>query len=164
VEQFTATPGTYIVDLDDLGSMGADATVKLNGVVIMEGRGTTGEVGPRHYMVSVTLSANNVLEINLRGKKGSVLQVKICPASASQCYPDLPAPELVLQSTTVDGNSVHSALDVPITHNSRTRFSRRPQTWSHAGSKQAPHAPGSTSMMATAISCTVFVRWPRLRT
>jgi dipeptidyl aminopeptidase/acylaminoacyl peptidase len=113
VEQFTATPGTYIVDLDGLGSMGADATVKLNGVVIMEGRGTTGEVGPRHYMVSVTLSANNVLEINLRGKKGSVLQVKICPASASQCYPDLPAPELVLQSTTVDGNSVHSALDVP---------------------------------------------------
>lgn len=54
-----------------------------------------------------------MLEINLRGKKGSVLQVTICPASPSQCYPDLPAPELVLQSTTVDGDRVEFQLDVP---------------------------------------------------
>jgi hypothetical protein len=113
VENFTATPGSYVVDLDDLASAGADATVKLNGVIIMDGRGTTGEVGPRHYMVTVTLTANNVLQISLRGKKGSVLRVKVCPASTSQCYPNLAAPQLTLQSTTVNGSNVEFQLDVP---------------------------------------------------
>ncbi len=65
----------------------------------MEGRGTTGEVGPRHKIVPVTLLANNVLQVDLRGKKGSKLQVKICPASVAQCYPNLPAPQLSLEST-----------------------------------------------------------------
>ena len=112
-ENFTATPGSYTVDLDDLASSGADATVKLNGVTIMDGRGTTGEVGPRHYTVPVTLGANNTLQISLRGKKGSVLRVKVCPASVSQCYPNLAAPQLTLQSTTVSGDRVEFQLDVP---------------------------------------------------
>lgn len=112
-QNFSATPGSYIVDLDDLGSTGADATVKLNGVVIMEGRGTTGEVGPRHHTVPVTLLANNVLEIELRGKKGSTLQVKVCSGSTSACYPNLAAPQLTLQSTTVASGRVEFQLDVP---------------------------------------------------
>ena len=112
VETISATPGSYTVDLDDLATSGADATVTLNGVVIMEGRGTTGEVGPRHKVVTVTLLATNTLDINLRGKKGSKLQVKICPASGSQCYPNLPAPTLSLQSTTVEGSMARFELDV----------------------------------------------------
>jgi hypothetical protein len=113
VQNFTATPGSYSVDLDDLASSGADAVVMLNGVVIMEGRGTTGEVGPRHHTVPVTLLANNVLDIQMRGKKGSKLQVTICSTSGSACYPNLPAPTLSLQSSTVNGTMVEFQLDVP---------------------------------------------------
>ncbi len=110
--QISAAPGSYIVDLDELGSSGADAVVRLNGVVIMEGRGTTGEVGPRHLTVPVYLTANNALEVELRGKKGSVLQVKIC-SSGSQCYPNLPAPVLELQGTVVENGYATFELDVP---------------------------------------------------
>jgi hypothetical protein len=113
VEQITATPGSYSVDLDDLGTAGADAIVTLNGVVIMDGRGTTGEVGPRHKVVTVTLLANNTLDINLRGKKGSKLQVKICSTAATQCYPNLAAPQLSLESITVQDNRAMFELDVP---------------------------------------------------
>jgi hypothetical protein len=113
VRNFSATPGSYSVDLDDLATSGADAVVTLNGVVIMEGRGTTGEVGPRHRVVEVTLLANNVLQIDLRGKKGSKLQVTICPSSGSQCYPNLPAPQLSLQSTSTNSfGNVEFQLDV----------------------------------------------------
>ena len=80
VENFSATPGSYSVDLDDLATAGSDAVVTLNGVVILEGRATSGEVGPRHHTIAVTLLANNVLEVNVRGKKGSKLQVTICPS------------------------------------------------------------------------------------
>ena len=110
-QQVSATPGSYIVDLDDLGTTGADAIVKLNGVIIMDGRGTTGEVGPRHYTVPVTLAANNVLEVEVRGKKESVLQVKIC-AAAAECYPDLPAPALELESVTVESGFARFELNV----------------------------------------------------
>jgi len=113
VETFSATPGSYNVDLDDLATSGADAVVTLNGVVIMEGRGTTGEVGPRHHTVPVTLLANNVLDIQMRGKKGSQLQVTICSTSPTACYHNLPAPTLSLQSTTIDGSYVRFELDVP---------------------------------------------------
>ena len=113
VENFSATPGSYSVDLDDLATSGADAVVTLNGVVIMEGRGTTGEVGPRHKTIDVTLLANNVLEIQLRGKKESKLKVTICPSAGSTCYANLPAPELSLQSTTVNGTVVEFEFDVP---------------------------------------------------
>ena len=110
---FSATPGSYSVDMDDLASAGADATVTLNGVVILEGRGTTGEVGPRHKIVNVTLLANNTLDISLRGKKGSKLQVKICSTSVTQCYPNLAAPQLSLQSTSTNGfGNVEFQLDV----------------------------------------------------
>jgi len=110
---FSATPGSYSVDMDDLASAGGDATVTLNGVVILEGRGTTGEVGPRHKIVNVTLLANNTMDISLRGKKGSKLQVKVCSTSVTQCYPNLAAPQLSLESTSTNtfGN-VEFQLDV----------------------------------------------------
>lgn len=112
-ETFTATPGSYSVDLDDLATSGADAVVTLNGVVIMEGRGTTGEVGPRHKTITVTLLAENVLDIQLRGKRDSKLKVTICSSSGNQCYPNLPAPQLTLESTTVEGSFVRFEFDVP---------------------------------------------------
>lgn len=113
VESFSATPGSYTVDLDDLATSGADAVVTLNGVVIMEGRGTTGEVGPRHKTITVTLLATNVLEVQLRGKKDSKLKVTICLSSGSGCFASLPAPQLSLESTTINGGFVEFQFDVP---------------------------------------------------
>ena len=40
----------------------------------------TGEVGPRHITATVQLSGNDVLEVRLLGRKGSVLQIAIRPA------------------------------------------------------------------------------------
>ena len=113
VENFSATPGSYTVDLDDLATSGADAVVTLNGVVILEGRGTTGEVGPRHKSITVTLLASNVLEVSLRGKKDSKLKVSICSSSGSACFANLPAPQLLLESTTINGSFVQFQFDVP---------------------------------------------------
>ena len=112
-ETFSATPGSYTVDMDDLASSGADATVTLNGVVIMDGRGTTGEVGPRHKIVTVNLLANNTMIVDVRGKKGSKLQVKICSTEVTQCYPNLAAPQLTLESTTAANGRTTFELDVP---------------------------------------------------
>jgi hypothetical protein len=93
-ETFAAIAGDkYIVDIDDLGSQGADGSVQLNGVTLMANR-VLGEVGPRHVVVEVTLAASNDLEVRLGGKKGSQLQVSVRPRPA--CYPALPDPVLVL--------------------------------------------------------------------
>ena len=96
--------GTYTIDVDDLGSMGADGSVVLNGQTILDRRAVTGEVGPRHVTATVQLSGNDVLEVKLLGRKGSVLQIAIRPASvAGDCLPDLPAPQLVVESGEIDG-------------------------------------------------------------
>jgi hypothetical protein len=74
---FAATAGqTFVVDLDDLGSRGADAVVTLNGVTLLPNRGS-GDDSPRHYREMVTVAALNTLEIRLLGKPGSMLRVAI---------------------------------------------------------------------------------------
>ena len=74
---FAATAGqTFVVDLDDLGSKGADASVALNGVTLLPSRGDG--AGPaRHYREMVTAQSNNTLEIRLVGKPGSMLRVAV---------------------------------------------------------------------------------------
>ncbi|MDF2773383.1 MAG: hypothetical protein K0S86_2878 [Geminicoccaceae bacterium] len=95
--------GTYTIDVDELGSMGADGSVVLNGQIILDTRAVTGEVGPRHITATVQLSGNDVLEVRLLGRKGSVLQIAIRPAVGGDCLPDLPAPQLVVESGVIDG-------------------------------------------------------------
>src|SRR4051812_23099593 len=73
---FTAAAGRYSVDVDDLGSNGADGSVELNGVTLMVKR-PPGQTGPRHVVVEVTLTTSNTFVIRLTGKKGSQLQVSV---------------------------------------------------------------------------------------
>jgi N-acetylneuraminic acid mutarotase len=76
---FAATSGAlYIVDLDDLGSQGADGSVVLNGVTLLAPR-TAADTGARHVTTTVALNALNALVVRLLGKPGSVLQVAITP-------------------------------------------------------------------------------------
>ncbi len=105
---FTASAGPGVADLNDLGTAGADGSVTLNGVTLMALRAVTGEVGPRHLTVPVTLLANNNLVIKLTGKKGSKLQVTVTQ-TASPCYPHLPQPALTLLNVAVNENG--SGLD-----------------------------------------------------
>jgi len=74
---FAATAGqTFVVDLDDLGSRGADAVVTLNGVTLLGNR-ANGDASSRHYRGAVTAEELNTLEVRLLGKPGSVLRVAI---------------------------------------------------------------------------------------
>lgn len=74
---FPATAGaSYILDLDDLGSQGADGSVSLNGTILLAPR-TLSDVGPRRYREAVALGATNRLEVRLTGRPGSVLQVAL---------------------------------------------------------------------------------------
>lgn len=100
---FAADPTvTYVVDIDDLGTDGADGSVVLNGMTLLAPR-APGEEGPRHVTLEVSLAASNLLEVRPTGRPGSQLQVTIRPA----CFPDLPAPQIVLErvhTETVGGN------------------------------------------------------------
>jgi hypothetical protein len=62
---------------DDLATQGADGIVTLNGQTLMQPRATTGEVGPRHITVDVTLLSANVLEVRLVGRTGSQLKITV---------------------------------------------------------------------------------------
>ena len=74
---FTADPAAdYIIDIDDLGSQGADGSVILNGQVLMGPR-LVGETGPRHIRTAITLAAENILDARLSGKPGSSLRVEV---------------------------------------------------------------------------------------
>src|SRR5687768_11400227 len=95
--------GTYTIDVDELGSKGADGSVVPNGQIILDTRSVTGEVGPRHVTWTVQLSRNDVLEVKLLGRKGPVLQIAIGPTGVGDCLPDLPAPQLVVESGEIDG-------------------------------------------------------------
>ena len=76
---FLATAGqSSVVDLDDLGSQGADATVTLNGQVLVNARGT-GDASPRHYTDTVQLKRANTITARLVGKPGSKLRVAVWP-------------------------------------------------------------------------------------
>ena len=73
--EFAGNPAaSYIIDIDDGGSQGANATVTLNGVALF-GPGTS-DVGG-HLRRAVTLLATNTIEVQLRGKPGSTLTVFI---------------------------------------------------------------------------------------
>src|ERR1051325_2586388 len=75
--RFTAAAGsTYIVDIDDLASQGADGSVALNGVSLMAPRAAD-EVGPRHVNTMVSLASANTLVVRLLGKPGSQLRIAI---------------------------------------------------------------------------------------
>jgi hypothetical protein len=94
---FTATAGSnYTIDIDDLGSQGADGSVTLNGVALMQPRAITGEVGPRHYTLDISLLENNRLDVKMLGRKGSQLKISIAQKPAAECYPDLPAPDVTV--------------------------------------------------------------------
>jgi hypothetical protein len=108
---FSATPGSaYTIDIDDLASQGADGRVMLNGQILMDTRAVTGEVGPRHITVDVTLLASNALEIRILGKKGSQLKVTI--TVKSDCLPNLPAPQLALEYAVAEVGGNRYELDV----------------------------------------------------
>ena len=89
---------TYAVDIDDLGTAGADGSVVLNGQTLLERRAISGEVGARHVTVEVTLQASNTLEIRLLGKKGSQLRITVTKVSTAECPSNLPEPQLVVES------------------------------------------------------------------
>jgi len=93
---FNATPGGGVVDMDDLGTLGADGSVSLNGVTLMDVRAITGEVGPRHKSATVTLHSSNTLVVSLVGKNKSQLRVSVAQPTGYSCYPDLDAPQLSL--------------------------------------------------------------------
>ncbi|HYU01514.1 MAG TPA: hypothetical protein VEK85_14135 [Gemmatimonadales bacterium] len=74
---FSAVAGTmYMVDLDDLGSRGADASVMLNDDTLLTPRGT-GNASTQHFSDSVRLTDRNTLVVRLVGKPGSKLRVAI---------------------------------------------------------------------------------------
>ena len=75
---FAASAGAlYVVDLDDLGSIGADGSAVLNGDTLLAPR--TGDAGARHLTTTISLDALNTLVVRLLGKPGSVLQVTVSP-------------------------------------------------------------------------------------
>jgi hypothetical protein len=78
VTTFSAAPGAFYVDLDDLASQGADGIVVLNGVTLLPAR-NSGDLGPRHYIGTATLGTTNTLEARLLGKPGSQLRIAIWP-------------------------------------------------------------------------------------
>ena len=100
---FSGTPGPAYVDMDDLATAGADGGVTLNGVVLLDVRAVTGEVGPRHKSVNVTLAANNKLVVSLIGKSKSELKVTVAQAVGRSCYPTLDPPDLALRNMVSDG-------------------------------------------------------------
>jgi len=100
---FSATPGTAYVDMDDLATAGADGSVTLNGVILMDVRAVTGEVGPRHKSVNVTLGTSNNLVVSLIGKNKSQLKVTVAQAVGRSCYPTLEPPDLALRNMVSDG-------------------------------------------------------------
>ncbi len=74
---FSVAAGTmYMVDLDDLGSRGADASVILNGDALLTPRGT-GDASTQHFRDSVSVQDRNTLVVRLVGKPGSQLRVAI---------------------------------------------------------------------------------------
>ena len=72
---------SYLIDIDDGGSQGADGSVILNGEVLLALRTAT-DVGPRHVRRTITLQAQNEIKVRLTGKPGSQLTVYILGGSA----------------------------------------------------------------------------------
>jgi len=74
---FAAVPGvSYVLELDDLGSLGADGRVVINGQIFMDYR-APGDTAPRSLSTSIALGTTNEITVRLTGKPGSVLFVQI---------------------------------------------------------------------------------------
>ena len=74
---FSASAGQpYIIDLDDLGAQGAEATVTLNGVTLLATL-PTGTPSAQHVTDTLPLRDLNALVVRLSGKPGSTLRVAI---------------------------------------------------------------------------------------
>lgn len=67
---------SYIIDIDDGASQGADGAVTLNGEVLLAPR-TAMETGPRRVRKPITLKTTNQLDVRLTGKPGSVLTITL---------------------------------------------------------------------------------------
>jgi hypothetical protein len=107
--------GRYSVDIDDLGTTGADGSVELNGVTLLakrQGQSTA----PRHVVVEVMLGTGNTITIRLSGKKGSQLQVSV--RSLCDIGP-LPNPVLALQEIRPDvvGDLPRNFYELDVTNN-----------------------------------------------
>lgn len=80
---FGADPAAdYVIDMDDMGSEGADGSVILNDQVLLAPR-TAADVGPRHVRRAVLLLAQNALVVRLTGKPGSKLVVQVLGGTKS---------------------------------------------------------------------------------
>ena len=110
---FSATPGVAVVDMDDLATAGADGSVSLNNVALMDVRAVTGEVGPRHKSANVTLQANNTLVVTLIGQNKSQLRVSVAQAVGRNCYPTVSLPQLSLRNVVTEGGYDYYNLIVP---------------------------------------------------
>lgn len=66
----------YIIDLDDLGTQGAEATVELNGATLLAPH-ATGDGSAQHVTDTLQLEDLNTLVVRLEGKPGSALRVAI---------------------------------------------------------------------------------------
>ena len=75
---FIAAAGhAYVVDLDDLDSQGADATVELNGTSLMRSGSAAHDSASRHVNEVLVLANVNTLVVRLVGKPGSQLRVAV---------------------------------------------------------------------------------------
>ena len=78
--RFNAVAGMlYVVDVDDLDSRGAAATVELNGTVLMPSGSAAPDSGSRHVNRTMTLGIDNTLVVRLIGKPGSLVRVAVWP-------------------------------------------------------------------------------------
>ncbi len=66
----------YVVEVNDLGSPGADESVEVDGQVVIAPR-TAGEVGPRSARRTVRLDPWSRLKVHLLGATGSRLRVRV---------------------------------------------------------------------------------------
>ena len=74
---FAATPGTfYRLEATDLGTSGGNVRVWLNGVEVLPASAPPGE-RRADSSLSVTLQANNELEVRQAGRPGSQLEIRI---------------------------------------------------------------------------------------
>src|SRR5262245_38206463 len=62
----------YLIDIDDNASRGADASVVLDGVVLLAPL-ASGESGPRHVRLNIKVTGQSVLIVQLTGKPASTL-------------------------------------------------------------------------------------------
>ena len=99
---FSATPGPAYVDMDDLATAGADGSVTLNGVILMDVRAVTARSVPAQ-VGQCHLGPSNKLVVSLIGKSKSQLKVTVAQAVGRSCYPTLDPPDLALRNMVSDG-------------------------------------------------------------